>query len=169
MSESIFDTLKNYYVFKYVYDVVNEKYTALEGEIKAFVKATDCWDAIEKSGLTDTDAYGANLIENLSDFEKAISTERKHLTKISKQLKEMTDERDAEIAKFTEERPCPNGCGKLDEHYRCPICGFGHETDVMIEDIDKLIAEEKKKGNDTSELEAIRNTIAQTIPDNEDS
>ena len=162
MTESSFDAIKNYYVFKYVIDPISGNPTEYEGEIQAFVKATDPWDACEKAGLNDANAYGANRIDELSTFEKAIAEERKHLTKISKQLKDMTDERDAERKKFMDERPCPNGCGKLDEKFSCPKCGFGHEAEELVKDLDKMIKEEKKKGNDISELEAIKNSINNT-------
>lgn len=167
MTESIFDAEKNYYVFKYIVDPVSGEPTEYEGEIQGFIKATNTWDALEKAGLDDTNAYGANRVDNLDDFTKAIATERKLLKKISKQLKEMTDERDEEIKKFMEDRPCPNGCGKLDEHFACPVCGYGHEAEQAVEELDKLIEEEKKKGNDTTELERFRDSLV--VPQEKES
>jgi hypothetical protein len=163
MSDSIFDAVKNYYVFKYVVDKVSGEPTEYEGEVQAFVQATDPWEAVEKAGFDDPNAYGANRIENLEEFEKAIADERKHLSKISKQLKEMTAERDAEREKFLKERPCPNGCGQMDEKFRCSNCGYGFEGEQLVEDLEKTIKDEKKKGNDTSELEAIRDTIKASL------
>jgi len=165
MSESYFDSVKNYYVFKYVIDNVTGDPTEYEGEVQAFVKATDPWEAVTNAGFEDANLYGANLINNLEDYEKAIKEERKHLTKISKQLKEMTDERDVERRKFMEDRPCPNGCGKLDEKFRCDKCGYGHEQKQLVDDIDKMIKEEKKAGNPTKELEAIRDSIQSQLDD----
>lgn len=156
---SSFDEPKNYYVFKYVVDPVSGEPTEYEGEIQAFVKATDPWDALEKADLDDANAYGANRIDKLEDYEKAIKEERKHLTVISKQLKEMTDERDEERKKFMEERPCPNGCGKLDDKFRCDKCGFGNEAKEVIKELDAVIKEEKKKGSDVSELESLRDAL----------
>lgn len=165
MSESIFDAEKNYYVFKYIIDAVSGEPTEHEGEIQAFVKATDPWEAVTNAGFDDLNAYSANRMdeENLDKFTTAISDERKHLKKISKQLKTMTDERDEEVKKFMDERPCPNGCGQLDENFSCPNCGFGHEADDLIKNIDETIKAEKKKGNDTSELEAMRDSIKDSI------
>jgi len=165
MSESYFDSIKNYYVFKYVIDKVSGQPTEYEGEIQGFVKATNSWEALEKSGLDDTNLYGANIIDNLEDYETAIKDERKHLTKISKQLKEMTDERDAERKKFIEERPCPNGCGKLDEKFRCDKCGYGHEQKQLVDDLDTMIKDLKKSGEDTTELEAIRDSLKSDLDD----
>jgi len=158
---SSFDEVKNYYVFKYVVDSVSGEPTEYEGEIQAFVKATDPWEAVENAGFDDANAYGANLMdnENLGTFTDAIAKERKHLSKISKELKGMSDELESERAKYFEERPCPNGCGKLDEKFSCPNCGYGHEADDLIKDIEKTIEEEKKKGNDVLELEGIRDAI----------
>lgn len=165
MTESIFDAEKNYYIFKYIVDPVSGDPTEYEGEIQAFVKATDPWEAVTKAGFDDINAYGANRIDDPKKYEKLIADERKHLTKISKQLKEMTEEADAEREKFIKERPCPNGCGKLDEKFRCPKCGYGHEAEELVKDIDKLIKDEKKKDNDVSELEAIRDSIKDSTKD----
>ena len=164
MSESIFNAEKNYYVFKYVVDAVTGEPTEYESDIVAFVKATDPWEACEKAGFDDANAYGANRIEDLGKIEKAISDERKHLTKISKQLKEMTDEQEAEKQKFIKERKCPNGCPEqMDSQFRCKNCGYGHECEDLIKDIDKMIKQEKKAGNDTSELESIRKSLQSEV------
>lgn len=160
---SYFDSEKNYYVFRYIVDPISGEPTEYEGEIQAFVKATDPWEACTKAGFDDPNAYGANLIDDPRKFVKDIETERKHLSKISKQLQPMIDEIEAEREKFFKERPCPNGCGKLDEKFRCPVCGFGHEAEKLIEQLDAIIEEEKKKGNDVSELEAIRDSIKDSI------
>ena len=160
---SSFDEARNYYVFKYVVDSVTGEPTEHEGEVQAFVKATDPWEAVTNAGFEDMNAYGANRIDDVMTFEKAIAEERKHLTKISKQLKDMTDELEAERQKYFEERPCPNNCGKLDEKFSCPKCGYGHEVDDLLKDLEKTIKEEKNKGNDVSELEAIRDTIKASI------
>jgi hypothetical protein len=165
--ESIFDADKNYYIFKYVVDKVSGEPTEHEGEIQAFVKGSNSWDACERAGFDDMNVYGANQIDNLADYEKAIADERKHLTKISKQLKEMTTERDEEMKKYMEERPCPNGCGQLDDKFKCGNCGYGHEEKELLKDLDKTIKEEKKKGNDTSQLEKIRDVI-KSQQDNDD-
>jgi len=161
MSESMFDAVKMYYIFKYVVDSSGNP-TDHEGEIQAFVKATDMWEAMDNSGFTDSDLYGANLCseEHLDQFTKAIAKERKHLSKISKQLKVFTDERDAAQKAFEDERPCPNDCGQLDENFSCPTCGYGHEADDLKKEIDKAIKKAEKKGEDTSELEAMRNALA---------
>ena len=119
------DDMNNYYVFKYVVDAVTGKPTMHEGEIQAFVKATDPWDALEQANCDDTDAYGANVIDKPEHFVDAIAKERKHLRKVAKQLKVMTDEIADAKKEFEENRPCPNGCGKLDENYACDKCGFG--------------------------------------------
>jgi hypothetical protein len=160
---SIFDQEKNYYVFKYVVDKVSGDPTEYEGEIMAYTKATDPWEAVSNAGFDDCNAYGANRIDDLNNHVKAIADERKHLKKVSKQLKEMTDERDEEQKKFMEDRLCPNGCGKMDEAFRCGNCGFGHEKDELVKDIDRMIKEQKKAGEDTSELEGIKKSIEESI------
>ena len=162
---SSFDEEKLYYVFKYVVDTISGEPTEYEGEIQAFIKATDPWSAVEKAGFNSMNDYGANRIEDLSKFEKAIADERKHLKKISKQLKEFTDEEKKKRDKFYEERLCPNGCGKMDEQWKCDKCGFGKEKEQLIGDIEKTIADEKAKGNDTTELEAIWDAINKTFKD----
>lgn len=159
---SSFDEPKNYYVYKYVFNPKDQEYSDLEGEIQAFVKGTNSMDAVQKAGFDDFNKYGARQIEDFKTFEKAIEEERKHLTKISKQLKEMIDEQDAEKQEFYKNRPCPNGCGKMDKKMRCKKCGFGYEGKEMAKNIDKVIQEEKKKGNDTKELESIRDAIKST-------
>jgi hypothetical protein len=120
------------------------------------------WEAMDTSGFTDHDLYGANLCseQHLEEFTKAIAAERKHLSKISKQLKVMTDERDAKQKAYMDERPCPNDCGQLDENFACPSCGYGHEGDELKKEIDKAIKRAKKRKEDTSELEAMRNALA---------
>lgn len=77
----------------------------------------------------------------------------------------MTDEAKADRDTFLKDRPCPNNCGKLDEKFSCPKCGFGHEAEELAKELDRLIKEEKKKGEDVSELEAIRDSINQTDMD----
>jgi len=161
--ESSFDAIKDYYVFKYVVDPVSAEPTEYEGEIQAFVKAADPWEAVSKAGFEDMNAYGANRIDDLKKFEEAIATERKHLTKISKQLKEMTDERDAAHKKFLEERECPNGCGKMDSKWRCDKCGFGREAEEIIKELDKAIKEAKKAGEDTSGMEEMKKQLQATL------
>ena len=160
MSESMFDAVKYYYVFKYVVDSSGNP-TDHEGEIQAFVKATDMWEAMDNSGFTDSDLYGANLCseEHLEQFTEAIAKERKHLSKISKQLKVFTDERDAAQKAFDAERPCPNNCGQLDENFSCPKCGFGHETDDIKKEIEKEIKKGKKKGEDVTALEELYDSL----------
>jgi len=162
---SSFDDPKLYYVFKYVVDPVSGESVEYEGEIQSFVKATDPWNAVEKAGFTSMNDYGANRIEDLSKFEKAIADERKHLSKISKQLKEFTDEEKKEREKFYEERLCPNCKIKMNEKWQCDKCGFGKEKEQLIGDIEKTIADEKAKGNDTTELEAIRDAINKSFED----
>ena len=124
-----FDSVKDYYVFKYVYDPVKEEYTDIEGDIQCFVKALNCMEALEKAGFDNPEQYDARQIDErqVKSIGKAIAKERKHLSKLSKQVKEYTEEKDAEHKKFLEERPCPNGCGKLDKDFNCDKCGFGHE------------------------------------------
>ena len=160
-----FDDVKNYYVFKYVVDSVSGDPTEHEGEVQAFVSADDPWDAIEKAGFTDTNVYGANMINSLADFTESIATERKHLSKISKQLKVMADAEDIERTKFLEERACPNGCGKMDEKFRCKDCGFGREGEEVIKELDETIKKETKAGNDTTQLEAIRDVLQKDLDD----
>jgi len=158
-----FDELKNYYVFKYVVDSVTEEPTEHEGEIQAVVKASDPWDAVEKAGFTDNNAYGAGMINSLTDIVDSIAEERKTLKRISKQLKTMTDEEDAERTKFLEERECPNGCGKMDEKFRCKECGFGREGEEVIKELEETIKKEKKAGNDVTQLEAIRDVLQKEL------
>jgi len=161
---SRFDDPKQYAVFKYVVDKATGESTQHEGEIVAFVTSSDPWQAVEDAGLGgDMNKYGANEIDNLEEFEKEISDERKLLTKISKQLKVMTDARDEERKKFLEEKPCPNGCGKMDDQYRCKACGFGYEGENMLKEVQKAIKEAKKAGEDTSQLEAIRDMLKESL------
>lgn len=165
---SYFDAEKNYYIYRYVRDVKGD-FTEHEGEIQAFVKATNSIDACDKAGMSDPNEYGARQIDDLDKFVKAIEDERKHLTKISKQLKEMTDERDEKRKEFYRNPQCPNGCGKLDEALRCPNCGYGHEGEETIKKIDDLIKEQKKKGEDTSELESLRDAIQNAVNKQEEN
>lgn len=154
---------RKYYVFKYVVDSVSGEPTEHAGEIQAFVEANDSFEAMEKAGFDDFNAYGANLIDNMEDFESAIKDERKLLKKLSKELKDWRELQQAEQEKFIKERPCPNGCGKLDEKFRCPVCGFGREAEGVIDQINETIKKEKKNGNDVSELEDIRDAIQKDL------
>jgi len=163
MSESEFDSQRNYYVFRYVVDSVTGESTDHEGEIVAFTKASNPWEAVENAGETDMNKFGANRIDKLEDFEKAIQDERKLLSKISKQLKVMTDRRDAERKKIMDERECPNGCGKMDEKFRCKACGFGFEGQQLVDNIEQNIKDQKAKGEDTTELEAFRDQVKESL------
>ena len=160
---SRFDEPKNYYVYKYIVDSVTGEPTEHAGEIQAFVVATHPWEAVETAGFDDFNLYGASEIEKLEGFEKSIADERKHLTKISKQLKVMTDAWDEEHKKFLEDRPCPNNCGKMDSQNRCKICGFGYEGENMLKEVQKAIKDGKKAGEDTSELESIRDMLKESL------
>ena len=166
---SSFDEPKNYYVFKYIVDSVTGEPTEHAGEIQAFVKATDPWDAVEKAGLDDMNKYGANRVDKLEDFEKAIAEERKLLKKISKELKGMKDEEQAERDRILAERECPNGCGKMDEKFRCKNCGFGYEGEQLVKDLDELIKKAKKDGEDTTELESLRDSIKKGLEEQENN
>lgn len=167
---SSFDEPKHYYVFKYVVDKVTGEPTEYEGQVQDVVMATDPWAAVEAAGFNDMNVYGANRIDNLEKFETAIKNERTLLRKISKGVKVMADALRAERQKFKEERPCPNGCGQMDEQYRCEKCGFGFEAEQLyddvvetIEELEETIADETAKGNDTKELEAMRDSLRQQI------
>jgi hypothetical protein len=162
MSESMFDAEKNYYVFKYVVDHKGEP-TEHEGEIQGFVVATDPWEACTKAGFDDMNEYGANVMEDPKKTAGAIATERKHLSKISKQLKPMIDKIDEDRKKVLDDNECPNGCGKMDKKQRCKKCGFGFEGEKMLKDIERVIKEEKKAGNDTSQLEAVRDALKEEL------
>lgn len=164
---SYFDSDKNYYIYRYVKDITGE-FTEHEGEIQAFVKATNTIDACDKAGMGDPNEYGARQIDNLDEFVTAIENERKHLTKISKQLKEMIDERDEKAKAFYRDPQCPNGCGRLDDALRCSKCGYGHEGEKTISKIDDLIKQQKNKGEDTSELEALRDVIKKSVDKQEE-
>jgi len=71
----------------------------------------------------------------------------------------MSDELESERVKYFEERKCPNCDIKMNKRFQCDKCGYGHEADDLIKDIEKTIEEEKKKGNDVLELEGIRDAI----------
>ena len=162
MSESYFDKEKPWYVFEYIVDPVSGEPTEYAGEIKAFVKAVHQWEAIETAGFDDYNAYGANVMDETRDFDKftkSIADERKLLKKISKELKGFIEERDAKTKEFLKDRPCPNGCGKLDEKFRCPNCRYGFEAEELIKELDKAIKDAKKNGEDTSDLEAVRDSL----------
>jgi hypothetical protein len=159
---SSFDEDKNYYVFKYVVDSDGEP-TEYAGEIQAFVVASDPWDAVSKAGYDDMNIYGANYVDNIEGFETAIADERKILKKISKQLKDMREVEETARKKILEDRECPNGCGKMDENFSCDKCGFGHEREQLIKDIDKQIKDDKKAGTDTTRLEAIRDSLQASL------
>lgn len=127
------DNLKNYYVFKYIVDAITKEPTEHEGEIQAFVKATDPWDAVTKSGLNDDmNIYGANRIDNLSDYVKSIKNEYKLLRKINKQLKTLIDEEKAIETDAIKNHLCPNGCGKLNKKNICNACGYGHPDNTIV-------------------------------------
>jgi DNA repair exonuclease SbcCD ATPase subunit len=125
--------MKNYYVFKYVFDPVKGEHTELEGEVQGYTQAEDPFEACDNLGLSDPDEYFAREIEDLDAHVDAIKNERKHLTKISKQLKTMTDERDKAREDFEKNRPCPNCGEKLDDNYNCDNCGFGHEIEDELQ------------------------------------
>jgi len=160
-----FDSMKDYYIFKYVYDPVKEEYTDIEGDIQCFVKATNCMEALENAGFDNPEQYDARQIDErqVDEIDKAISKERKHLSKLSKQVKEYKDEKDAEHKKFLEERPCPNNCGKMDEQFRCEKCGYGFEQEQLLEDIKKAIKEGKKNGDNVDELKAVKKALEKSI------
>lgn len=122
------EVMKNYYIFEYVYDPNEEEYTSIEGEVQAYVKAGDPFDACEKTGYTDHNRYFAKPLENLDSHVESIKKERKHLSKISKQLKEMVAEHEEQMKK------CPNCGADLDEEHNCPECSFGHEFDGVMSD-----------------------------------
>ena len=127
------DNLKNYYVFKYIVDAITKEPTEHEGEIQAFIKATDPWDAVTKSGLTDDmNIYGANRIDKLSDYVKSIKNEYKFLRKINKQLKTLIDEEKAIETDAIKKHLCPNGCGKLTKKNICKACGYGHPDNTIV-------------------------------------
>ncbi|MCK5017685.1 MAG: hypothetical protein KAS32_11530 [Candidatus Peribacteraceae bacterium] len=155
--------VRKYYVFKYVVDAVSGEPTEHAGEIVAFVDAETSFDALEKAGFDDFNTHGANLVDKVEDFEKAIKDERKLLKKLSSDLKVWRDAEQAEREQFLKDRPCPNGCGKMDEKLRCDKCGFGREAEEVLPELDKLIKSEKKKGNDVSELEKIRDAIKKDL------
>ena len=155
--------VRRFYVFKYIVDKVSGEPTEHAGEIQAFVDAEDSFDAMDKAGFSDFNTHGANLVDDAETFEKAIKEERKLLKKLSGQLKEWSDADKAEHDKFLEERFCPNKCGKMDEKFRCPVCGFGREGEEMVKELEELIKKEKKAGNDTSELEKVRDTIQKDL------
>ena len=117
----------NYYVFKYVIDSVSNEPTEHAGDIQSFVTATDPWNAVEKAGFSDLNTYGANRIDDLLTYKASIVTERKLLTRISKELKIMIDKQNEETKKVLTERLCPNGCGKMNKNFQCNKCGFGKE------------------------------------------
>ncbi|MCP3685942.1 MAG: hypothetical protein GY861_25120 [bacterium] len=149
---------RRFYIFKYMVDH-NGDPTEFQGDVVDFVDATDSFDAMDKAGFTDYNTHGANLVDKVEDFESAIADERKLLKKLSKKLKDWSDADEAERQKFLKERPCPNNCGQLDEKFRCPKCGYGREGEEVVKELDKVIEQEKEAGNDTSELEKIRDSI----------
>ena len=154
---SSFDEDKNFAVFKYVVDSVKGEATEHAGDIVAFVRANNTWDAVEKAGFKDLNAYGANRVDKLEDYTKAITDERKLLKKISKQLKAMIDAENAENKSI--EGMCPNGCGKMDEHNRCDKCKFGFEYEIALEEIEKEIERVNADGGDTTELETLKDML----------
>lgn len=121
--------LKVFYVYEYVYDPIQEKYTGIEGEVQGYVKAETPFDACVALGFDDYNRYFANAVSDLDHHVKVIKNERKHINKVSKQLNKIVDEIEAEREEMREKRPCPN-CGvKLDDDFNCPSCTFGHEND----------------------------------------
>jgi hypothetical protein len=162
---SMFDEPRPYSVYKYVTDESGEP-TVYAGQIVAFVKATNPWEAVEKAGFDDMNAYGASMVdeEQMDNYKKAIAEERKLLSKISKELNGFIEEREAELRKLREERECPNGCGKMDEHFRCKACGFGYELEnSLVPTLEQEIADKKKNGEDTKELEEFLNRIKENL------
>lgn len=155
------DEMRPYYVYKYVFDPIEDTYTAIEGEIQWVGKAVNSFDAMDRSGCNDANMYDAREMSpaNLDTINKGIAAERKHLSKLSKGLKALTDERDAEIEKFKKDRPCPNGCGKMDEKNRCKICGFGYEDVAKAKDILPKLDEALKELDpvkNAKEIEALK-------------
>jgi hypothetical protein len=162
-SMSSFDEKKRYYVFKYVVDSVSGEPTNHEGEVQAFVEATDPWDALEVAGFDDVNAYGANRVDDPKVFEDAITEERKLLKKLTSQLKDWKDSDEAAYKEIIEKRECPNGCGKMDEKFRCKECGYGYEAKSIVKELDKMIKDGKKNKLDTSELEKLRDELQKTL------
>jgi hypothetical protein len=160
-----FDAIKNYYVFKYVVDSVSEQPTNHEGEIIDIIKGTDSITAMIEAGYDDFNVYGCNLMDesHIDKLTNSIEEERKLLSKLSKKLKGLQDERDEAMKKFMEERPCPNGCGKLNEKFNCDVCGYGKEAEALIKELDKVIKDGKKLGEDMTNLEALRSELEKTL------
>jgi len=158
-----FDSERDYYIFEYAYDPIENDYSHIEGEVVDIVKGTNSMDALEKAGIEDFNRYSAKPLEDFDSFKNTIKEEKKLLSKLTKKIDALIDVRETERKKFFEERPCPNGCGKMDEQFRCSKCGYGHETEQLIEQINKTIEDEKAKGNDTTELESIRDAIKKDL------
>ena len=160
----MFDEPKPYAVFRYVLDAKGES-TEHAGQIVAFVKSTDPWQAVEDAGFDDMDLYGANMVdpETYDKLQDSINEERELLDKVEAQLKEFIDERNAEIEKFKEERPCPNCGTKMDNQYRCPECSFGHEKRELLDNIKEQIKEAKKNGGNTDDLKELKKALETAI------
>jgi len=158
-----FDEERDYYVFEYVYDVVGEDYTEHEGDVVDIVRACNSIDALEKAGLDDYNRYSAKALENAKEFKNAILNERKLLNKLNKKIDGLIEEREEKKRKILEDRECPNGCGKMDKAWRCKSCGFGHEKEQMLKDLNTAIKEEKKRGNDVTHLDALKKTLKKAI------
>ena len=146
---SMFENQK-YAVYKYVLDESGEP-TEHMGEIVAFVVADDLWEAVEKAGFDDFNLYNAKRIDEmeLDKFQKAIAEERKLLSKLSKELKPMIEERNKKMDQ------CPN-CDIPLVDGKCQQCRFGYEIeDNFIPAMEQEIADRKANGEDTTDLEKI--------------
>ena len=135
------DELKNFYVFEYVYSPVDEAFTAIEGDVVGYVKATDGFDACERLGFNDPNRYFAKPIEKLEGHFDKLNEEAAKVKKLQEALQPMVDERKAEV----ENPMCPNCGGNLDKKtLKCPECRFGYELDDIEEEMKKVAKAAKK-------------------------
>lgn len=145
-------------VYKYVLDESGEP-TEHMGEIQAFVVADDLWDAVEKAGFSDFNLYNAKRIDDmeLDKFQKAIDEERKLLSKLSKELKPMIEDRNKKMDQ------CPN-CDIPLVDGKCQQCRFGYEIeDQLIFGIEQDIADRKANGEDTTDLERVLEEMKKSV------
>jgi len=119
--------MKHYGIFEYVFDPVAEVYTAIKGQIKAFVDSDNAFTACEEAGFDDPNRYFAEEVnaDQLKKIKDDIQKEKELLGKLDGQIDGWIS---GEIEKS---KVCPNCESQLNERGECKACGFG-DTEISV-------------------------------------